>query len=179
MRDLTSPDFDMEQYDGFLLCCFSEHPLISTLSTYLVERYPLRNIPVLGMFHAGVAFALLTPEPFGILATGTGDKPNLVLAAANFLGSSSSARFAGVITSGLAITELQDGDQAKVEAGMRETTGKLLDKGAGTIIMGCAGMSGMQGWIIDAAVQKGKRVRVVDGARAGMEMLVAMIRAST
>jgi hypothetical protein len=39
-------------------------------------------------------------------------------------------------------------------------------------------MSGMDGWVIDAAKEKGKSVRVVDGARAGVEMLVGMIRAS-
>ncbi|KAI9632180.1 Asp/Glu/hydantoin racemase [Dioszegia hungarica] len=168
----------LEGVDGVLICCFSEHPLISTLSDHLSTLHPDRTIPILGMFHAGVASALLTPMPFGIIATGTGDKPNLVLATANFLGSSSSTRFAGVLTSGLAITELQDGDQARVERGMRETAGRLVDQGAGTIILGCAGMSGMDGWVIDAAKEKGKSVRVVDGARGGVEMLVGMIRAS-
>jgi Asp/Glu/hydantoin racemase len=175
MAELNSLD---EGYDGFLICCFSEHPLISTLSTHLEKMYPGRDRPVIGMFHAGVSFALVTPGPFGILATGTGDKPNLVLATSTILGSSTSSRFAGVITSGLAITELQDGDQDRVEKGMKETTKRLIEKGAETIVLGCAGMSGMQGWVRDAAMEIGKKVRVVDGAKAGVDMLVAMIRSA-
>lgn len=178
MAELTGPDatINVDEYDGALVCCFSEHPLITTLTGYFLRTG--KKTVVLGMFHAAVASALLNPAPFGIIATGTGPKLNLVTAVARFLGSSTSARFAGVITSGLAITDLQDGDQAMVETSMKETTIRLVDQGAGTMILGCAGMSGMDGWVIDAAKSRGKDVRVVDGARIGVEMLASMIRAS-
>lgn len=167
---------DISGYDGVLVCCFSEHPLIDRLSDHFAERR--QRILVLGMFHAGVANAILTRGPFGIIATGTGDKPNLVIAVANFLGSHPSSRFAGVLTSNLKITELQDGDQAKVEANMKTTAIELLRAGAETLVLGCAGMSGMEAWVYEAASQEGKIVRVVDGARSGVEMLVGLIRAS-
>jgi Asp/Glu/hydantoin racemase len=130
------------------------------------------------MFHAAVSSALLTPGPFGIIATGTGSKPNLIAAVSTMLGSPTSARFAGVITSGLAVVDLQDGDQATVERGMKETTVKLMDQGAETLILGCAGMSGMDKWVTEAAESRGKTVRIVDGARIGVELIVGMIRVS-
>jgi Asp/Glu/hydantoin racemase len=176
MSELVGPEarLDISIYDGILVCCFSEHPLISALSLYLEENDS--NCVIIGMFHAGVAAALLTPAPFGIIATGTGDKPNLLAAVSSFVGCPTSKRFAGVITTGLQITELQDGDQARVEKEMKETTAKLVDQGAGTLILGCAGMSGMEVWVEEAAMLKGKKVRIVDGARVGVEMLVGMIR---
>jgi Asp/Glu/hydantoin racemase len=178
LSELTgaSPTLDLEDFDGVLVSCFSEHPLISALSSHLASLGS--NTRVLGMLHAGFASALLTPEPFGIIATGTGPKPNLIIAAANFLGSGTSSRFVGSLTTGLGVVELQEGDQNRVETNMKETTGRLVDLGAGTVVLGCAGMSGMDRWVIDAGLEKGKRVRVVDGARAGVEMLCALIRTS-
>lgn len=176
---------DITQFDGVLISCFSEHPLISTLRQHLSAptfQQGSRNgaaieIEVMGMFHAGVAAALLCrPGPFGIIATGTGDKPNLVAAVANYLGTPRSTRFAGVITTGLGVVELQEGDQEKVEKNMRETTGRLVAQGAETLVLGCAGMSGMDRMVKDEAAKRAKKVIVVDGARAGVEMLVALIR---
>jgi Asp/Glu/hydantoin racemase len=176
MAELIGPKarLDISEYDGVLVSCFSEHPLIAQLRDTLSDLG--HNIEVMGMFHAGVASALLRPAPFGIIATGTGEKPNLVVAVATYLGSKESTRFAGVITTGLGVVELQEGDQAKVEKNMRETTGRLVDQGAETLILGCAGMSGMDSMVKDEAMKKGKKVIVVDGARTGVELLVALIR---
>lgn len=170
----SNPRHDLFAFDGALIACFSEHPLIDKLR----EVYASRAHPgqVLGIYHAGVASALLTPSPFGILATGTGPKPNLVEATAAFLGSSSSSRFAGVLTTGLQVVELQDGDQTRVEERMKQTTKQLVRQGARTLIFGCAGMSGMDGWVRQAAQEAGSEVRVVDGPKAGIHLLATMIR---
>lgn len=167
---------DLLQYDGAVVACFSTHPLIDALRRVYASHS--HHGQVLGIYHAGVACALLTPDPFGILATGTGEKPNLVAATSEFLGASSSSRFAGVLTTGLQVVELQEGDQAKVEAGMKDTTKRLIAKGAKTIIFGCAGMSGMEEWVQSAAREQGATVRIVDGAKSGVHMLAAMIRAA-
>ncbi|WVW83572.1 hypothetical protein I302_105593 [Kwoniella bestiolae CBS 10118] len=165
----------VEKYDGVLVACFSEHPLIPTLRSYASEKGIL--LSVLGIYHAGVATALLRATgKFGIIATGSGIKTNLVLATAKFLGSNDSNRFAGPITTGLNVVELQEGDQVKVERNMKVTTKDLVKKGAEVIILGCGGMCGMEPWIIDAAKEEGKEVQVVDGARMGLQMIVALIR---
>lgn len=178
LDELTGPDprHDLLSFDGALVACFSTHPLINALREVFASGS--HHGQVLGIYHAGVSSALLTPGPFGILATGTGEKPNLVAATADFLGSATSSRFAGVLTTGLQVVELQDGDQAKVERGMKQSTKSLIRLGARTIIFGCAGMSGMEKWVRSAAAEQGCTVRIVDGAKTGVHMLAAMIRVS-
>ena len=154
------------------MCCFSEHPLIDRLSRHLV------GTKVTGMFHAAVSQALLlSSEPFGIVASGHGDKPNLVRAIANFLGSETSTRSVGPCTTGLEVVELQEGDQVKVEAGMKGATTTLVRRGARCVILGCAGMSGMERWVEDAARVVGEEVQVVDGSIAGVQILNGLVRA--
>jgi hypothetical protein len=55
--------------------------------------------------------------------------------------------------------ELQEGDQHRVETNVKETTERLVDLGAETVVLGCAGMGGMGRWVIDAGPEKGKMVR--------------------
>jgi len=178
MAELTGPGTSiiLSDYDGALVCCFSEHPLISALSEHFAQQKS--SAVVLGIFHAAISAALLTPEPFGIIATGTGPKPNHIAGVATMLGSPTSTRFAGVITTGLGVVDLQDGDQERVERGMKETAVKLVAQGARTLLLGCAGMSGMDAWIHEAARSEGHSVRIIDGPKMGVELLVAMIRTS-
>lgn len=156
---------DLSDITGIVVCCFRDHPLIPALR----ERYP--QITTIGMFHAGVSAALLNEGPFGIIATGTGEKRNLIDSVAEYLGSTSPTRLAGVLTTGLGVVELQEGDQEKVERLMKETTVRLVKQGARTLILGCAGMSGMEGWIVDAGQSQGVKVKVIDAARAGVAIL--------
>lgn len=177
MSELQQPEMDIGRYDGFLVACFSEHPLIETLQQLLDQRGV--DARVMGIVHAGISAALLTSrERFGILATGTDDKPNLVQAVASMTGTPHSSRFAGVLTTGLQVVDLQDGDQALVERNMKETVRRLMDKGAATIVFGCAGMSGMDAWVHAVASEQGRRVKVIDGARVGVEFLAGLIRSS-
>ncbi|WRT69219.1 uncharacterized protein IL334_006203 [Kwoniella shivajii] len=180
LSELTGPDptHPIDKYDGVLVCCFSDHPLIWRLKEYITEIQG--KTTVLGMFHAGLSRAMLISKaPFGILATGSGYKSNHYISVEDFLGTKESSRFVGSITSNLQVVELQEGDQTKVEKGMKDTTITLVEKGAETIILGCAGMCGMDQWVIDAALSgTGKKVTVIDGARTGVELLVAMIRCS-
>ena len=168
------PRIDISEYDGALVACFSEHPLIDRLTD--LYRSIGRPGKVVGIYHAAVAFALLTSGRFGILATGTGVKTNLIKATSTFLGSDDSDRFAGALTTGLQIVELQDKNFVeKVENGMKTTTKRLLDNDAKTVIFGCAGMSGMERWVQQVAEQEGKEVRIIDGVKAGMYMLASLI----
>lgn len=70
--------------------------------------------------------------------------PLLVKGFSSFLGGSASNRWAGCLTSGLAVLELREGDQARVERLVKETSGKVAMMGAEAIIMGCAGFAVME-----------------------------------
>lgn len=87
--------------------------------------------------------------------------------------------FAGVETCGLDAGELH-GD-GEVERRVREATGRLVrgkegggEMGeVGVVVLGCAGMVGMEGWVREE-VSEG--VRVVDGVRAGVGVLQGLVR---
>ncbi|WWC70503.1 uncharacterized protein I206_104454 [Kwoniella pini CBS 10737] len=164
----------VDKYDGVLVACFSDHPLVPTLELYAKDKNLC--LSVLGIYHAGIATALLrTRGKFGIIATGSGIKTNLIEATAKFLGSTTSDRFVGPITTDISVVELQEGDQVEVERKMRSTTRDLVRKGAEVIILGCGGMCGMEPWIVDSAAEEGRQVQVVDGARMGFHMILALI----
>ncbi|GJN87703.1 hypothetical protein Rhopal_000658-T1 [Rhodotorula paludigena] len=164
----------LERYDGFLVCCFTDHPLQHMIRE---ELGPTSPKPCIGMFEAGLSKALMLGRKFGVLSTGFGPKPLLSKGVMNFLGAASSDRWAGGITSGIAIEELRQADvRDKVERLMKETAAKVAEKGADTIIMGCAGMAGMEPLVRAGVSEAGLgEVRVIDAAVAGLVMLAGMV----
>jgi Asp/Glu/hydantoin racemase len=149
--------------------------------------------PVTGIFEASVATALqlIRPEQkFGIVSTGKVWEELLSEAVAAFVGSSTalgstkdiSARFAGVETTGLNATELHDAPPELVTKKMKEATKRLLRKGnGGAICLGCAGMSGMNEMVREAAIEelgeeKGSKVKIIDGVQAGAAWLEGALR---
>lgn len=100
-----------------------------------------------------------------------------------------SALFAGVETVGLNAGELHGGPQqeGEVERRVRKAVRKLVDgkeeEGeVGVIVLGCAGMVGMERWVREewAGLKNGRRVweegKVVDGVKAGVGILQGLVR---
>jgi len=173
---------DLSKHDGFLVACYSKHPLVNTLREQ--DEISRSRKPVVGIFEASVTTSLQLIQPhekFGIVSTGRVWERSLTDAVNDFLGSN--ARFAGVETTGLNATELHDTSQQEVKARMKDATRRLLRKGnVGAVCLGCAGMSGMEEWVREAAVEElgeegGRKVRVVDGVQAGVASLEGVLRA--
>ncbi|KAL8279484.1 hypothetical protein RQP46_008046 [Phenoliferia psychrophenolica] len=114
-----------EVYDGFLVCCFSDHPLQHMLRELLGPSSPRLCI---GIFEAGVATALLLSYRFGVISTGTGLKPLMTKGVSSVLGANSSDRWAGVVTTGLGVVELRDGDPKKIKECMKKASAELLSR---------------------------------------------------
>lgn len=153
----------------------SDHPLVEKLRGHLEKCGS--PAPVLGMLHAALAHALLRGGKFGIVTTGHGPEVPIADAVQAFLGGAST-RFVGVLRAGLEVVELQEGERAKVERGMRETSAQVAAMGAEVVVLGCAGMCGMDGLVKEGAKAETRReVAVVDGVRAGVEVLVGLINA--
>jgi Asp/Glu/hydantoin racemase len=142
---------------------------------------------VTGIFEASVATSLQlikSSQKFGIVSTGKVWEQILSDATVEFLGTGSSAsnKFAGVETTGLNATELHDAPPEEVRKKMKEATKRVLRKGnVGAICLGCAGMSGMNEMVREAAVEElgaeeGKQVRIVDGVQAGVAWLEGATR---
>jgi Asp/Glu/hydantoin racemase len=177
---------DLERHDGFLVACYSQHPLVPLLKEELVIKAARK--PVTGIFEASVSTSLQVIHPqekFGIVSTGKVWEHILTEATVAFLGTGSEAskRFAGVETTGLNATDLHDAPADEVRKRMKDAVKRLLKKGnVGAVCLGCAGMSGMEQMVREACIEElgevdGKRVRVVDGVVAGVAWLEGAIRA--
>ena len=175
----------MEKHDGFLVACYSHHPLVSILKDKSAVKE--KRKPVTGIFEASVSTSLQIIHPsskFGIVSTGKVWEDILSSAVVEFLGTGSNAskRFAGVETTGLNATDLHDAPREEVEKRMKDATKRLLRKGGvEAICLGCAGMAGMDTLVRTACVEElgeeeGRRVRVVDGVMAGVAWLEGAVR---
>lgn len=95
----------------------------------------------------------------------------------------SNARFTGVQTTGLDAGDFH-GDVPKevIDAKLAEATRQLLQAGdVECVVMGCAGMAGLEQIIRRTAIkeygeERGKKVMVVDGVRAGVGLVAEMVK---
>ncbi|KAI0311513.1 hypothetical protein OF83DRAFT_1068669, partial [Amylostereum chailletii] len=185
-----TPFIRNRSYDGFLVACYSHHPLVSMLSDeiarvegHLKEDSFARNMYVTGIFEASIiaSFGLLSQasrdSSFGIVSTGRIWESALSDAVGEFLGSQSS-RFAGCETTGLIATELHDLPTEDVCARMADAAARLVGRGRVRVIcLGCAGMVGLEGAVREGVVrvlgeEEGANVRIVDGVVAGIQWLI-------
>lgn len=182
----------LQQYDAVLVACFSVHPLVERLAQLDGAR---GKLVVTGIFEASVlsSLALLTPPlnndapaKWGIVTTGKFWEAHLSEGVNSFLGTdakSVNAKFAGVESTGLEAGDFHGGvDPAVVRQKLIEATKRLLSKGTvECVVMGCAGMAGLDEIIRAAAVEEygaeqGNRVFIVDGVRAGVGLLQQTVR---
>lgn len=173
----------LDQHDGFLVACYSHHPLVPILK----EK---SGKPVTGIFEASVGTSLQIIHPkqkFGIVSTGKVWEKILTEAVELFLGTGKatiSERFAGVETTGLNATDLHDAPPEEVRRRMIEAVKRLLKKGdVGAICLGCAGMSGMDEMVREACVEhlgeaEGNKIKIVDGVQAGVAWLEGAVRSA-
>ncbi|KAF9446767.1 hypothetical protein P691DRAFT_803533 [Macrolepiota fuliginosa MF-IS2] len=167
-EDILNQDL-LNHHDGFLVCCFSDHPL-----TYMLRERTSK--PVIGILESAIVQAMLIGKRFGIVTTGTGYKYEHYTEVRNFLGANSE-RFAGLVAVGLGVVELREGDKTHVEKKMKEGAMKIAEKGADVVLLGCAGMAGMEGLVKDGFVEAGYGVpKVVDGAKSGIVLLAGLVR---
>lgn len=165
----TSPSKELARYpaEAFLVACFSDHPLAPALRP--------AGKPTLHLLEAAVLHALLAGSKFGILTTGRSVVPDVEAGVRRVMGGNSD-RYVGTHATGLGVVELKEGDRAKVERKIREGARELVRLGADVIVLGCAGMAGMEGLVREGAQEAGERVKVVDGAKAGLQLLAGLAR---
>ncbi|KAI0440425.1 hydantoin racemase [Xylaria telfairii] len=177
-----------QRYDGIVVACFSVHPLVSEL-----QSRGSRNTPaVIGIFEASIlaAIPLLQPgQKWGIVTTGEFWEEHLSDGVGAFLGTNTAqgeknAKFAGVKSTGLNASDFHHGvDPAIVRRKLKTATKRLLGAGDVTvIIMGCAGMAGLEEIIREAASEERgeefayETLHVIDGVRAGIMQVDHMIK---
>lgn len=135
---------------------------------------------VMGIFEASILYAMLRTNStgkFGIITTGKAWEPVLSEGVHTILGSKESARFAGVIGTGLGVLELHIDGEGAVKRRMGEAAVQMAGRGASAICLGCAGMSGLEDAITSAikTSKAAESVRIVDGVVAGVQFLRGLI----
>ncbi|KAK5168442.1 dal80p-controlled protein [Saxophila tyrrhenica] len=174
----------LNDYDGFLVCCYSQHPLVGQLRSE-IAKLGFHGKAVTGIFEASVATCLQSTDlkaKFGIVSTGAQWTEILGHAVSELLGVAGSTRYAGTETTGLNADELHSTPKAEVDRRMKEATKRLVGKGdVQAICLGCAGMAGMdevvrEGCLEALGEEKGRRVKIVDGVVSGVVFLEGALR---
>lgn len=123
--------FSDDLHAAFLVACFSDHPL-----AHMIREHTTK--PVLSIFEAAISHSLLVGMRFGIVTTGTPWIARLTDGVRMFMGAGNSERFVGVEATGLGVLQLHDGGD-EVQEKIKRHTKILVNKGADTIVLGCAG----------------------------------------
>ncbi|KAF9518980.1 hypothetical protein BS47DRAFT_1337529 [Hydnum rufescens UP504] len=137
--------------------------------------------PVMGILEASVIEALTRGSKFGVLTTGVAWVAPLTKAILE-LSIVSKEAFAGVVATGLGVLDFHTssgelGKDDAVENNVRIGAQTLVAKGCNVIVLGCAGMEGMED-AVKAGIYTSKEVRVVDGVRAGVEIIAKKLHDS-
>lgn len=92
-----------------------------------------------------------------------------------------SDRYKGCIATGLGVLELGDPSMRDhVERVIKDEAGRMaVERGAEAIILGCAGMAGMESIVKQGVLDAGgspDKIWVIDGAKAGAQLLGGLAR---
>ncbi|KAK6341051.1 hypothetical protein TWF696_009360 [Orbilia brochopaga] len=161
----------LPHHAGFVVACYSEHPLVPLLRQYTKK-------PVVGIFEASITHALLLKGPggWGIVTTGKIWEDLLSIGVGNFVGEEGNG-FEGVESTGLSAVELHSVEPDEVRRRVGEAVVRLVGRGDVRVIcLGCAGMAGLEDAVTRALEPLGKSVHIVDGVKAGVMQVDSMIR---
>jgi allantoin racemase len=151
-----------DSYDGIVVACYGPHPAIEAIRE-------ATDVPTMGIMEASILYALPLGSKFSIVTTSPRWQP-LLEEGVKLLGVAS--RCASVRSSGLAVLDLDRLPKEDMCARLAdEARAAVVDDGAEVILLGCAGMAGLEQSVAQAA-----GVPVVDAVRAGVTMVGALAR---
>ncbi|KAF9890573.1 hypothetical protein FE257_005704 [Aspergillus nanangensis] len=153
-----------EEYDAFLVACYSDHPLIRALREEVTG-------PVIGIMEASLYTARMIGNRFGVVATSARSQVMHTDAVRNY---GLEGFCVGVKSCGLGVLELEGKEEDLVIQEMCRVALELVANGADSLTLGCAGMT-----MLKPAVEKavGENVQVIDGVVSGVHHLVGILRA--
>ena len=201
----------LANYDAFLVACYSVHPLVAFLRTelkrlelhaYVIGIFEASIIAALCLLpkytipkderHGDGAIEW----KFGIVSTGKYWEKALSDGVKSYLGTEKknpsppkiplyeyNTRFAGVATTGLNADQLHKLPEEVVRPTMKAAIKWLMGRrdNVKVIILGCAGMAGIDSIVEEALFEKGgeqllKQVIILDGVKAGIGILENLLK---
>jgi Asp/Glu/hydantoin racemase len=153
-----------QKYDGFLVACYSFHPLIEAL------REEVEG-PVIGIMEASLYASRMLGARSGVVANRVKSQRMHENAIRNYGLDFFSV---GCEVVGLGVLELETKPKDEVLDLMSQAAVRLVKaRGADCVLLGCAGMTEMRPRC-EAAV--GDQVTIIDGVTVGVQFLVAKVR---
>ncbi|KAK9455925.1 Asp/Glu/hydantoin racemase [Dipodascopsis uninucleata] len=150
--------------DGVLVCCFSDHPLVYILREQV-------DIPVFGIFHATLQTAWMLGTDFGIVTTALAWQPILTKSVRD---AGMQERSVGVVSTGLGVLDLERLPRDHVISTIKSCVIPLVEKGAKSIILGCAGMSILEERLKEILPSD---IEIIDGVKYGISLLYGLVLA--
>ncbi|TDZ36482.1 Uncharacterized protein C8035_v008264 [Colletotrichum spinosum] len=186
LEHITS-NVNLQDYDGVLVACYSVHSLVEELSRLYHD-----SLVVTGIFEASILTATsLLPQTgvpsstWGVVTTGEFWEKHLSHGVMAYLGQgeqSENGKFGGVTSTGLTAGDFHHVSATEVKSRLDQATQRLLKSGnVRCVVMGCAGMAGLEEIIRSTAVDlygqdMGSRISVVDGVKAGILQIEQTVR---
>ena len=152
---------ELDQYDAFVIACYSDHPTI----------YALREVtdkPVMGIAEATMYVACMLGYKFSVVTTNDEWGPLLWDAVRRY---GLAERCASVRTTGMPVLALEASSEEETAAMILDAAHKAVNQdGAEVICLGCAGMSGM-----DKSLEQAIGVPVLDGVVCALKLLEGLV----
>lgn len=161
----------IDKYDGFLVCCYSDHPLIHSLKVHTHK-------PILGIMQATLLYALLdsSVSKLFILTSVNEWEPLLDKGITDFVGSTDFPLKKFQKTRSLDVSVLNLSDPQEYSKIVERVKSILNEEYAhediNCVLLGCAGMAGLDTKLSESF----KDVRFIDSAKAGVQFLTSLIR---
>lgn len=149
------------EFDGFIIACYSNHPVIHAAREMLSQ-------PVVGIMEASLHLACVVGHTFSVISSG--DRAiTMFWDAIKALGIE--GRCASVRSTGTPVLALADSGSVNVEELIVEEARKAVEEdGAEVISLGCAGMAGL-----DGRLKRELGVPVIDGVAAAVKLVEAVV----
>lgn len=151
---------ELEEYDAFVIACYSDHPTI----------YALREItdkPVLGIAEASMYMACMLGYKFSVVTTNREWEPLLWDAVRHY---GLAERCASVRSTGMPVLALESASPEKTYEMIANAARQAIEAdGAEVICLGCAGMTGL-----DKKLETDLGLPVVDGVISALKFLEGM-----
>lgn len=150
----------------------------------LKSAEPVTEKPVIGILEASAKIALERGTKFGVVTTGDGWIEPLTKANLEILSDDERIKFGGVVATGLGVLDFhgghEDGKDSTEHVDPEERVGSvargLVEKErVDVIVLGCAGMEGMDEAVLRGLAGMDKNVHVVDSVTASVQFMAKLL----
>lgn len=158
LRDIKEKE--LNDYYGYLVCCFSNHPLVDSLQEYTGK-------PVMGIMQACLLKTIVSAGDSQIVTSTSDWEEVLDQGIQDILGATAfPTNFRKTASLNITVLNLQSSFDV-----LLQKMKLLVGKDVKNVILGCAGMSGL-----DGKLKEEMGIEFIDPVVVGVEFLVAHVR---